>query len=405
MTFYSSVFWLAFNFGIHIVMVNLVIGLAVMVPLLKYLGTRRGDQLTVNMARRLMRYYAVTYAIAGVFGTAFTVFLFSYYPFATLILGTLDIVPFAIAIAFVGLNFFSLVAYWYGWDRWSPRTHNIIGILLAASALMIPFGFRGVFAFLNEPVGLTFVTGGPTGNVTPTLNVVEAYSNPTFWPLYISSIVGAITATMIAIMGGFGIAYLRNPESERQYFEASIRKFLIPSLIGLLLMVPLMFSYLVTLIGVPYKFDNIMVGFGVTLSSGPHYDFTWIFVLHLAMVAAQFLAIVYVLYLGLRGSPVSRGSAAALIIGAATALGGIEAGEMLNAFSQFPLFIASLTTQQALSLPQPWGQLIATYNNLTNYNSLAAAPFAQFFTSFMMAIMIVVLVAFIYVAFFKKPKA
>jgi hypothetical protein len=42
MTFYSSVFWLAFNFGIHIVMVNLVIGLAVMVPLLKYLGTRRG---------------------------------------------------------------------------------------------------------------------------------------------------------------------------------------------------------------------------------------------------------------------------------------------------------------------------------------------------------------------------
>ncbi|NAZ31150.1 MAG: cytochrome bd quinol oxidase subunit, partial [Acidilobus sp.] len=77
MTFYSSVFWLAFNFGIHIVMVNLVIGLAVMVPLLKYLGMRRGDQLTINMARRLLRYYAVTYAIAGVFGTAFTVFLFS----------------------------------------------------------------------------------------------------------------------------------------------------------------------------------------------------------------------------------------------------------------------------------------------------------------------------------------
>ena len=398
MTFYSSVFWLAFNFGIHIVMVNLVIGLAVLVPLLKYLGSRRGDQLTVEMSRRLLRYYAITYAVAGVFGTAFTVFLFSYYPFATLLLGTIAIIPFAIAIAFVGLNFFSLVAYWYGWDKWSPRTHNIIGILLAASAIMIPFGFRGVFAFLNEPDGLEFTASGPT------LNPVQAYSNPTFWPLYLSSIVGALTATMIAIMAGFGIAYLRNPDAERPYFEASVRKFLLPSLIGLLLMVPLMFSYLMSLTGVPFKFNSIMEGFGVAIGDTGSYDFSWIFALHLVMVAAQFLAILYIFYSLMRGVIVSRGNAIAAVIGGATALGGIEAGEMLNAFSQFPRFIASLTTQEALSLPQPYGQLLAAYNNLTNYNHLAAASFAQFFTSFMMAIMIVVLIVFIYVAFFKKAR-
>ncbi|MGC9210219.1 MAG: cytochrome ubiquinol oxidase subunit I [Acidilobus sp.] len=396
MTFYSSVFWLAFNFGIHIVMVNLVIGLAVLVPLLKYLGEKRGDQLTVNIARRLMKYYAVTYGVAGVFGTAFTVFLFSYYPFATLLLGTIAIIPFAIAIAFVGLNFFSLIAYWYGWDRWSPRTHNLIGILMAASAVMIPFGFRGVFAFLNEPVGLEFTPSGPT------LNGLQAYSNPTFWPLYLSSVVGALTATMIAIMAGFGVAYLRSPDPERAYFEASLRKFLIPSLIGLLVMIPLMFAYLMSLVSVPFKFNSIMEGFGVVIGDTGSYDFSWIFVLHLAMVAIQFLSLLYLVYAGFRGSLVSRGSALAAIIGGAAALGGIEAGEMLNAFSQFPRFIASLTSQQALSFPQPYGQLLATYNNLTNYNSLAAAPFAQFFTSFMMAVMIVVLVAFIYVIFFKK---
>ncbi len=395
MTFYSSVFWLAFNFGIHIVMVNLVIGLAVIVPLLKYLGSRRGDQLTVEMSRRLLKFYAVTYAVAGVFGTAFTVFLFSYYPFATLLLGTIAIIPFAIAIAFVALNFFSLVAYWYGWDRWSSKAHNLVGILLAASAVMIPFGFRGVFAFLNEPVGLEFTPSGPT------LNAVQAYSNPTFWPLYLSSVVGALTATMIAIMAGFGIAYLRDPDSERPYFEASIRKFLLPSLIGLLLTALLMFSYLVSLIGVPYKFNSIMEGFGVTLGDTGSYNFTWIFVLHLTMVAIQFLAVLYIVYALLRGSLASRGTAIAAAIGGAAALGGIEVGEMLNAFSQFPRFIASLTRQQALSLPQPYGQLLAAYNNLTNYNHLAAASFAQFFTSFMMAVMIVVLIAFIYVIFFK----
>ncbi|MGC9072225.1 MAG: cytochrome ubiquinol oxidase subunit I [Acidilobus sp.] len=396
MAFYSSIFWLAFNFGIHIVMVNLVIGLAILVPLLKYLGTRRGDQLTVDMARRLMKYYAVTYGIAGVFGTAFTVFLFSYYPFATLLLGTIAIIPFAVAIAFVGLNFFSLIAYWYGWDRWSPRTHNIVGILLAASAVMIPFGFRGVFAFLNEPVGLVFNPSGPT------LNTLQAYSNPTFWPLYLSSIVGGLTATMVAIMAGFGIAYLRGPEGEKAYFEASVRRFLLPSLIGLLVMVPLMFSYLMSLTGVPFKFNSIMEGLGVTIGETGSYDFSWIFVLHLTVVVIQFLSLLYLVYAGMRGSIVSRGSALAAVIGGATALGGIEAGEMLNAFSQFPRFIASVTTQQALSLPQPYGQLLASYNNLTNYNGLAAAPFSQFFTSFMMAVMMAVLIAFIYVVFFKK---
>jgi len=397
--FYSSVFWLAFNFGIHIVMVNLVIGLAVLVPLLKYLGMKRNDQLTVDIARRLMKYYAVTYGVAGVFGTAFTVFLFSYYPFMTLFIGTVNIVPFAIAIAMVALNFFSLIAYWYGWDRWSPRTHNFIGFLMGASALLIPFGFRQVFAFLNEPVGLRFT---PTGSVT--LNVAQAYANPTFWPLYISSIVGALTATMIAIMAGFAIAYVRNPEAERSYFEAAVRKFFIPSLVGLLLMVPLMFSYLMSLTGVPYKFNNIMVGFGVTIGGDASYNFTWIFVLHLALVAIQFIALLYIAYAAFKGNLVTRSTALWSIVGGASALGTIEAGEMLNAFAQFPNFIASLNATQALSYPKPWNVILTNYNNLTNYNTLAAASFGQFFTSFMMAVMIIVTVAFIYVVFFKRPR-
>ncbi len=397
MTFYSSVFWLSFNFGIHIVMVNLVIGLAVLVPLLKYLGMKRNDQLTLNMSRRLMKYYATTYGIAGVFGTAFTVFLFSYYPFATMLLGTLAIVPFAIAIGFVAVNFFSLIAYWYGWDRWSPRAHNVIGIIMAGSALMIPFGFRGVFAFLNTPDGLFFTSAG-----TPSLNPFKAYANPTFWPLYLASISGALTATMIAIMAGFAIAYLRRPNEERPYFESAIRRFYVPSLVGLLVTVVLMFSYLVSLIGIPFKFDNIMAGFGVVLDpSQPIYNFTWIFVLHLVMVGIQFVVLIYVLSLALKGNLVSRGVAYASIVGGATALGSIESGEMLNAFSQFPRFIANLTKSQALKLPAPYGEMLAEYNNLTVYNHLAAAPFGQFFTSFMMAIMIAVLIVFIYLVFFK----
>ncbi|AFZ70206.1 cytochrome bd-type quinol oxidase, subunit 1 [Caldisphaera lagunensis DSM 15908] len=392
-----SVFWLAFNFGIHIVLVNIIIGLAILVPLFKYLGIKRNDTDLITLSRKMMKWYAVTYGIAGVFGTAFTVFLFSFYPFFTDVIGNLLLVPFGISIVFIALNFFSLIAYWYGWDHWSSTTHNIIGILMGASAVMIPFGFRQVFAFLNEPVGLTF-----SASNQPYLNVVKAYTNPTFWPIYLKSLDGAITAGMLATMGGFGLLYLINNENKK-YFEKSVNMLLLPSLIGLLLMIPLGFWYLMSLSNIPYKFNNIMGGFGWVIGNlGISYNYSWLFALSMILTAIQVLAVIYIFYKGIKGSLISRSTAYSSVIAAASAIGTIESMEMLNAFSQFPRFIASLGNQQIAALPYPWNETLSTALNLTDYNPLAAAPFATFFTSIMMAIMIVILAVFIYVIFFKK---
>ncbi|MFP3241535.1 cytochrome ubiquinol oxidase subunit I [Caldisphaera sp.] len=395
--FMVSVFWLAFNFGIHIVLVNIIIGLAVLVPLFKYLGMKRNDSDLINLSRKMMKWYAVTYGVAGVFGTAFTVFLFSFYPFFTDVIGNLLLIPFGISIVFVGLNFFSLIAYWYGWDHWSSKTHNLIGILMGASAIMIPFGFRQVFAFLNEPTGLTF-----TSTNQPYLNVLMAYTNPTFWPIYFKSIDGALTAGMISTMGGFGLIYIINSENKK-YFEKSVNMLLLPSFIGLLLMIPLGFWYLESLSGIPYKFNNIMGGLGwIVGNDGVSYNFSWLFVLSMLLTAIQVLALVYIFYKGIKGSLITKGTAYSSILAAASAIGTIESMEMLNAFSQFPRFIASLGNQQIASLPYPWNVTLSSALNLIDYNTLAAAPFATFFTSVMMALMIVVLGVFIYVILFKK---
>ncbi len=395
--FMESVFWLAFNFGIHIVLVNIIIGLAVLVPLFKYLGTKRNDMDLVTLSRKMMKWYAVTYGVAGVFGTAFTVFLFSFYPFFTDIIGNLLLVPFGMSIVFIALNFFSLIAYWYGWDHWSSKTHNTIGILMGASAIMIPFGFRQVFAFLNEPTGLAF-----SASNQPYLNVAIAYTNPTFWPLYLKSIDGALTTGMLAAMAGFGLLYLINSENKK-YFEKSVNMLLLPSFIGLLLMIPLGFWYLMSLSNVPYKFNNIMGGFGWTIGNlGIAYNYSWLFALSMILTAIQVLAVIYIFYKGMKGSLISKSTAYSSVIAGASAIGTIESMEMLNAFSQFPRFIAALGNKQIATLPYPWNVTLSTALNLTDYNPLAAAPFATFFTSIMMAIMIIILALFIYVIFFKK---
>ncbi|MDP8002967.1 MAG: cytochrome ubiquinol oxidase subunit I [Caldisphaera sp.] len=392
-----SVFWLAFNFGIHIVLVNLVIGLAIMVPLFKYLGLKRNDSDLVDLSRKMMKWYVVTYGVGGVFGTAFTVFLFSFYPFFTDVIGNLLLNLFGLSIVFIALNFFSLIAYWYGWDHWSQKAHNFIGILMAISGIMIPFGFRGVFAFLNNPVGLEFSQGNH-----PYVNVAMAYTNPTFWPLYLKSIVGALTATMLATIAGFGLIYLMDSKNKK-YFEKSVNILLFPSLVGLLLMIPLGFWYLESLSGIPYKFNNVMGGLGWLVGNGSvAYDFSWLFILSMILTTIQFLGIIYILYKGLKGPLISNGTAISAIISGGAALGTIESMEMLNEFSQYPRFIASLGVSQISSLPYPWNNTLLTALNLTNYNPLAAAPFATFFTALMMGIMIVVLAVFIYVIFFKK---
>lgn len=151
-TLNPATFWLAFTFGAHIMMVNLSVGLP---PLMVYYRNKgKNDPRFEYVARSMTRVYAAIYGLAGVFATAFTVFLLSFYPKFIGLAGHLTLTPFGIAIMMIALHFLMLALYWHGWGRWSLTAHNVIGVLLAISAFLIPFGFRAVFAFLNTPYGV-----------------------------------------------------------------------------------------------------------------------------------------------------------------------------------------------------------------------------------------------------------
>lgn len=69
----ASVFFLAFSFGIHIVMVNIGIALATLIPYLEWRARKLESNELLSNAKSLFKIYAATYALAGVFGTAFAV--------------------------------------------------------------------------------------------------------------------------------------------------------------------------------------------------------------------------------------------------------------------------------------------------------------------------------------------
>ncbi len=329
--------FLALTFGLHITMVNLGIGLAWVVPYLKWRADR-GERELESVARALMRFYAATYGVAGVFGTAFTVFLLSYYPHFLGFAGNITMIPFGLAIMMIVLHFFSISAYWYGWDRWSRRTHYFIGFLLGISALLIPVGFRAVFAFLNIPAGL----GYDPAHHKFYLDVVAALTkNPTYLPLYVKSIAAAFTTTFLVVMGAYAYKYfIAGSEEEKQVALKTAKMFAKPAAIGLGLMLLLGLWYAFSLESVPYKFNNVFASLGWKVADGKaYYNVSWLFVLKMIMYAFQIIAVIYAVPALLKGR-LTRTHGKILLAAGVVAIVTIAAGEYLNAFSQYPFFIA-----------------------------------------------------------------
>ena len=326
--------FLALSFGLHIVMVNLGIGLAWLVPYLKWRADR-GSREYESIARSLMRFYAATYGLAGVFGTAFTVFLLSYYPRFIGFAGNVALIPFGISILMIVLHFFTISAYWYGWYKWSPRTHLAIGLLMAVSATLIPLGFRAVFAFLNIPAGLIY----DPATSTYRLDAVAALTkNPTFPPLYVKSIAAALTATFLVVAGAYAYRFLRTGERVALAVADSSVK---AALAGLIIMPVLGYWYAVSILQTsPYKFNNIFANLGLRVGDGPFFDVSWLFALKMALYAAQLVVAIYLARQLAKGTVTAAAARLGLAAGF-MALLTIAVGDYVNAFAQYPFFVAA----------------------------------------------------------------
>ncbi|MCE4609295.1 MAG: cytochrome ubiquinol oxidase subunit I [Desulfurococcales archaeon] len=394
-----AVFWLAYTFGIHIMLVNIGIALSILVPYLKYRAKKNNDEALLNFSYKLMRFYAATYGVAGVYATAFTVFLLSFYPNFLGIAGNIALMPFAIAILLIVVHFTAITTYYYGWNRLSDKAHNIAGIFLALSAVLIPLGFRSVFAFLNTPKGLYF-----DGTVAR-LNLLEALSNPTLLPLYLKSLVASLTAGLILVTGYAAVKYYKTSDDQYRNALKSIVDRGVPwALAGLGLMLILGLWYALSLRVVEYKFNNIFGPLGWKVGDGTvAFNLSWLLIIKLILYVAQ-VYLVYVAYTSIKKSGfLSRKEASNLLFAGMLALVTIVLGEYLNAFSQYPYFIADVTDPKVVqSIPPEVLPYLANVLNLTNVNTLATLTSVQILTIGFMTFLSLATIYFFYIYFKEK---
>ena len=329
--------FLALAFGLHVVMVNLGIGLSVVIPFMKRKAELNGDAEMLKIAKNLMRFYASTYALAGVFGTAFTVFLLSFYPAFIGLAGHLTFVPFGLSICLIALHFLALTLYWYGWNKFSCEKHFAVGLVMLISVLLIPLGFRAIFGFLNVPMGL---------ELQPKLHldVLKALANPTFLTLYPKSITASLAVTFIVLATVF---VYKKEELAIKFAKLGLICLIVTGLLGVV--------YAETLNAYSnYKFIN---AFGSLLGVNAEYDVSWMFLAKMAFVAIQFIALILLIL---------RRNSRIMPLAGFSALAGVFMGEMLNAFSQYPYLIAN-----ASNLPPEVVKALADIINLAKPNPIA----------------------------------
>ena len=184
---------LGFALEMHLVFVNVIIGATVLTVITRYVAYRRNDPGLEATARDMFRLMVVSELFGGVWGTILTVFMAGLFPSMTAIFMRTYFYPVAIALTGILISIPLIAIYWHLWGRISPRTHSLIGIPMAISVLLVPIGFRYLFAGLDYPQ-----------YTTSAINPLTAFSNPVYPPLIAHTLIGAmdigafVTATVLA---------------------------------------------------------------------------------------------------------------------------------------------------------------------------------------------------------------
>ena len=178
---------------IHLTFVNINIGLGFYSVILRWRSISNSE--ISKPAKRTFKFLAASEVVSGVYGTMITVVLAGFWPTLVNIAAIILFIPLIISILGIIIRLTSIAAYWYTWDKINPRTHLLIGVLMAFSGLMIPAGFRYIFAFINNPTGLASLN--PVSG-----NIMEALTNPVYPPLLLHTWFGALSIGFLVASAG-----------------------------------------------------------------------------------------------------------------------------------------------------------------------------------------------------------
>ena len=267
---------------LHLLFAAFVLAVPIFALIIEFIGWRQGDKRYDRLAHEFTKLLSVSFSLTATFGAFLLFMLVLLYPkFMTYLM---DVFSPTFA-PYVGLFFFEaffLYTYYYGWGKFSPGVHLLLGLGLNLTGTAIMLIANAWLTFMTTPAGIS-----ESGAVISTWDAVRNY---TWMPINIHRLIAnvAFGGSIAAAYAAYKFLGARTDEERAHYDWMGY----IGNFIAICAFLPLPFAgyYLASEI---YAYSQTL---GLQMMGGA---FSWLFIIQAVLIGCLFLGANYYLWLGM----------------------------------------------------------------------------------------------------------
>ncbi|MEO8503102.1 MAG: cytochrome ubiquinol oxidase subunit I [Acidobacteriota bacterium] len=267
---------------LHLLFAAFVLAVPLFALIIEFIGYRTKDPRYDHLAYEFCRLLSVSFSLTGAFGAVLTFMLLILYPKFIGYMVSVFSPTFLIYVALFFLEAFFLYTYYYGWGKFSPRVHLMLGLGLNLVGTAIMLIANAWLTFMTSPSGIS-----EKGALISTWDAVHNY---TWMPINIHRIIANIAfgGSVAAAYAAYKFLGAKTDEERAHYDWMGY----IGNFVAICAFLPLPFAgyYLAKEI---YAYSQTL---GLTMMGGA---FSWLFIIQAVLIGNLFLAANYYLWLGM----------------------------------------------------------------------------------------------------------
>ena len=267
---------------LHLMFAAFVLAVPMFALIIEFIGYKTRDKRYDDLAHEFTKLLSVSFSFTATLGTVLTFLLVFLYPkfmnYLLAIFGT-TFVPYA--LLFFGEAIF-LYSYYYGWGKFSPRVHMMLGLGLNLVGIVIIFVADSWLTFMTTPRGI-----GESGEL---MSLWDAIRNYTWMPINVHRLIAnvAFGGSIAAAYGAYRFLGAKTDEERARYDWMGY----VGNFIAISAFLPLPFA--------GYWLGKEIYGYsqnlGMTLMGGA---FSWLFIIQAVLIGNLFLAANFYLWVGM----------------------------------------------------------------------------------------------------------
>jgi len=267
---------------LHLLFAAFVLAVPLFALIIEFIGYRTKDPRYDRLAHEFTKLLSVSFSLTGTFGAFLTFMLVILYPKFTAYLVSVFSITFLPYVLLFFAEAFFLYTYYYGWGKFSPRVHLLLGVGLNLVGTSIMLIANAWLTFMTSPAGVS--------EKGALISTWDAVTNYTWMPINIHRIIANV-----AFGGSVAAAYAAykflgaTTDEERAHYDWMGY---IGNFVAICAFLPLPFAgyYLAKEI---YAYSQTL---GLTMMGGA---FSWLFIIQAVLIGNLFLAANYYLWLGM----------------------------------------------------------------------------------------------------------